>query len=165
MATAMSSSPAILISTLCPLAVKLLTNLSVDPNPGDAFGTLDVFVASDNGAGNFLWARQIGGDGADAVRATGDRSRRKSSGHGEFQKHQHFKRHERLGDQRAGPALVRRAWCWSNLIPSGNFLWARQGSGSALDTGTELMAVDEDGNILETGTFVSGAIFILAPIF
>jgi hypothetical protein len=85
---------------------QTLTNLSVGAGFGDAVGTLDVFVAKYNSAGNFLWARQIGGDGADAVRATATDPAGNLLVLVNSRSPKHFKRHEHSGDQPVG-----RRWC------------------------------------------------------
>jgi Beta-propeller repeat len=137
---------------------QTLTNLSINAGFGDPFQTLDVFVAKYNSAGGFLWARQIGGDSFDAVRATAtdpagnllvmvvSRSTNIFSGMNTLATN------AVAGTGAQSTVLVK-------FDPQGSFLWARQILGSSYeDTGTD-MAVDGNGNIIETGTFASSNFF------
>lgn len=136
---------------------QVLTNQSTFPGSGSSFDTMDVFVAKYDDAGNFLWARQIGGNDTELAAA--------------------------VATDPSGNLLVVVNSASSNIVsgtnvlatnlltstsaqsvvlvkfdPRGNILWARQALGSSYVTANSL-AVDAAGDILEAGSYTSTNLF------
>ena len=134
---------------------------TVDFNPGagvfnlTSAGRLDIFVSKLDSAGNFVWARQMGGtssgsgndvavDGSGNVYTTGSFSGTADfdPGAGAFD----------LTSTGASDIFV------SKLDSAGNFVWARQMGGTNSGSGNDV-AVDGSGNVYTTGHFRGTADF------
>ncbi len=131
-----------------------------DPGAGNftlsGNGFVNAFVSKLDGAGNFVWARGMGGtanvigyavavDGAGNVHTTG-----------------YF---QETADFNPDPAVTLNLTSSggldvyvSKLDGNGNFVWVRQMGGPADDIG-DGVAVDPQGNVLTTGSFVGSADF------
>lgn len=118
-------------------------------------GYYDIFVSTLDASGNFLWAKQFGGatnvaagsiavDAAGNVYTTGnfDGTADFDPGTGTYN----------LTDN-GGDIFV------SKLDPSGNFVWAIQLGGVSGGGGGHSIAVDANGNVYTTGSFVGTADF------
>ena len=131
-----------------------------DPGPGvfnlTASGEFDVFVSKLDSAGNFVWARQLGGDrlelsGGIAVDRSGNVHTT-----GQFYGTTDFD---------PGPSVfnltpIEQADTFVSKLDSvGNFLWARQfGRSSGRN-----VAADDNGNVFTTGSFFGTADFDPGP--
>jgi hypothetical protein len=124
-----------------------------DPGPGTSFitttGQKDIFISKLDAAGNFLWAKNMGGtyiqeaysiavDGSGNVYTTG-----------------YF---GLTADFDPGPGFSYLTSAGTNdifiskLDPAGNFLWAKRIGGLTYDEGYSI-AVDGSGNVYTTGNF------------
>lgn len=130
-----------------------------DPGPGTALlngaGNGDIFFAKYDASGNYVWAKQIGGTGADYCADL----LLDGSGHiflaGAFENTTDF-------DPGAGTANLSSTGAYDGFFakydPSGNYLWAKQISGTN-DASVYSLAVDGTGNIYLTGDFFQTADF------
>ncbi len=134
---------------------------TVDFDPGSGVanltspGSVDVFVWKANSAGNFVWARRLGGGSTDTPTGiTVDNSGNVYitggfEGTGDF-------------DPGSGTAILSSAGGFdafvSKLDSVGNHVWARRMGGSSLDVSTGI-AVDDSGNVYTAGYFQSTADF------
>ncbi|NOU47082.1 MAG: T9SS type A sorting domain-containing protein [Bacteroidales bacterium] len=136
---------------------------SVDFNPGtdvfklDAIGGSDVFISKIDPAGNFVWAKQMGGSNINAgnsitVDATGNvYTTGFFWGTGDFDPGSGTFNLIAYGDK---DIFV------SKLDAGGNFVWAKAmgGGGTAVDIGNSI-AVDASGNVYTTGFYTGTADF------
>jgi hypothetical protein len=130
-----------------------------DPGAGTASltsaGEYDVFVSKLDSAGNYLWARQVGGSGGDTARAIAVDGAASVYTVGYFQGTADF-------DPGAGTGNLTSAgqedMFVSKLDSAGNYVWARQLGGSSDDRGYGI-AVDRGGNVYTTGWFYGTADF------
>lgn len=135
----------------------------LDPGPSVftlvAAGGIDIFVAKLDSAGDFAWARPMGGAGQDggtgvALDAVGN-----IYAAGSF---------SGAADFGASPNLLHltSSGSWDifvcKLDSAGNFVWTRQWGGTAQDTADGL-AVDAVGNVYTTGFFSDTADFDPGP--
>lgn len=122
-----------------------------DPGAGSynltSFGLIDIFVSKLDPNGNFLWAKQMGGNGNDGANAIGIDANGNVFTTGSF---------STTADFDPGPATYNFI-CVGNvdlfvskLDPNGNFLWATQAGGTAGEEGNALF-VDATGNVFTTG--------------
>jgi hypothetical protein len=133
-----------------------------DPGPGtfnlSSAGSIDLFVSKLDSAGNFVWAKQMGGKGSDAssglaVDATGNVY---TTG-----------RFEGTVDFDPGPGVFNLSSVGSpdifvsKLDSAGNFVWAKQMGGKA--GGGAGIAVDGAGSVYATGWFQGTADFDPGP--
>jgi hypothetical protein len=134
-----------------------------DPGPGTfnltSAGNRDIFVSKLDSAGNFVWAKQMGGPGGDfgfpiAVDAAGNVY---TTGH--FQGTADF-------DPGPGTFNLTSAGEYdifvSKLDSAGNFLWAKQMGGTGYADGYGI-ALDVAGNVYTTGYFHGTADFDPGP--
>jgi hypothetical protein len=136
-----------------------------DPGPGvfalHSAGSDDIFVSKLDSAGNFVWARRMGGTafghaewGIDV--AVDDDGNVYTTGL------------FASTDFDAGPGTVNLAAAGtfdmfvSKFDSAGNFVWARQMGGSGDDQGKGV-ALDGDGNVYTTGSFVGRVDFDPGP--
>ncbi|MCO6487452.1 MAG: SBBP repeat-containing protein [Phaeodactylibacter sp.] len=118
----------------------------------------DIFVSKLDASGNLVWAKQLGGDGADygysiAVDADGNVYT--------------VGRFYGTADFDPGPESYNLTGMYnevfvSKLDASGNFLWAKQLGGDGDDIGRSI-AIDADGNVYTTGWFRGTADFDPGP--
>ena len=130
-----------------------------DPGAGTqnltSAGEGDVFVSKLDAAGNFLWAKAMGGTNFDSAKAVA------VDGAGNVYTTGYF---VGTADFDPGPATQNRTSAGgrevfvSKLDPAGNFLWAKAMGGSSTDTG-QGVAVDGAGNVYATGQFLGTADF------
>ena len=127
-----------------------------DPGPGtfnltavEGLGLSDVFVSKLDSAGNFVWARQLGGINTDIGRGVAVDAGGSVYTIGEFQG---------TADFDPGPGTLnltsagQRDVFVSKLDSAGNFVWAKQLGGSNTDRG-RAVALDAAGNVHATGLF------------
>jgi hypothetical protein len=116
-----------------------------------SFGATDIFIVKLGGAGNFIWARQLGGSSGDegksvTVNASGNVfSTGFFSGTADFDPGIPV---TNLVSTASGDVFV------SKLDASGNFVWAKGFGNIAFDTGASI-ALDASGNVYTTGNFGS----------
>jgi len=134
---------------------------TVDFDPGDATtnlssaGSDDIFISKIDLSGNLIWAKRIGGSGADngnsiAIDSTGNvYTTGFFSGTADFDPGAVAFDLTTAGQT---DAFV------SKLDPSGNLLWAKRIGGSSIDAGDSL-AVNSTGNIYTAGRFYATADF------
>jgi len=130
-------------------------SLTVDFDPGAGTSNLtsaggqDIFISKLDAAGNFLWAKSIGGTSHEfsysiAVDGTGNVYTT-----GYFLETADF-------DPGAGTSNLVSAGSYdifiSKLDAAGNFVWAKSMGGTAFDYGNSI-AVDSSGNVYTTGYF------------
>jgi hypothetical protein len=134
-----------------------------DPGPGvynlTSAGSYDIFISKLDAAGNFLWAKSLGGNGADlgysiALDASGNvYATGYFSGSADFD---------------PGPAAYNlvsegsQDIFISKLDSSGNFLWTKAIGGIGDDWGWSL-ALDASSNVYATGFFTSSVDFDPGP--
>ncbi len=128
---------------------------SVDFNPGAGVfnllspGDWDIFVSKLDSAGNFVWAREMGGPGDEVGLAVAVDGSGNVYTTGYINSFTNF-------DPVAGPFNLTSAGgrdiFVSKLDSSGNFVWARQMGGTGDDRGLDV-AVDSSGNVYTTGSF------------
>ncbi|NLF70850.1 MAG: hypothetical protein GX575_17605, partial [Candidatus Anammoximicrobium sp.] len=115
-------------------------------------GYNDVFVSKLDSAGNFLWARGLGGtSGEECESIVVDGSGNVYTA-GTFQATVDFDPGSGSHNLTAANSDV----FVSKLDSAGNFVWARQWGGTASDGGHDI-ALDGTGNLYTTGVFDSGA--------
>ncbi|MBX2888894.1 MAG: SBBP repeat-containing protein [Ferruginibacter sp.] len=124
-----------------------------DPEPATfnltSAGRYDIFISKLNAAGNFLWAKRMGGTDYDYGKSIAVDAAGNIYTTGKF-----------IGtvDFDPGPATFNLTSAGSNdifiskLNAAGNFLWAKRMGGTDHDYG-ESIAVDAAGNIYTTGNF------------
>ncbi len=132
-----------------------------DPSPGvynlTSAGTDDAFVSKLDAAGNFLWARQLGGTGVDYASALAADDAGNVYTTGLFDGTADF-------DPGAGVYNLTTAGAGpletyvSKLDAAGNFVWARRFGGDSGVSGNGV-AVDSQGNVYTTGHFQGTADF------
>lgn len=134
-----------------------------DPGAGTANlvapGNRNVFIAKYSSAGNYLWAKDIGGPSTDEA---GDLAL-DASGNvyvtGSFQNTADF-------DPGPGTATLTSYGSADIFIAkyttAGNYLWAKQMGGTAQDAGRSI-ALDDNGNVCMTGFFGNTADFDPGP--
>jgi hypothetical protein len=137
----------------------LYATVDFDPGPGTfeltgAGGPWDIFVSKLDAAGNFVWARRMGGTGSDAPQAMTLAPDGSVYTTGYFEGTVDF-------DPGAGVTTVTSAGGWdvfvSKLDSGGNFVWAGGMGGTSPDCGAGI-AVGTDGSVYVAGGFVSGTI-------
>ena len=124
-----------------------------DPGAGTAFLTSvwsqDIFFASYDASGNYLWAKGIGGLGVEDVRDIAVDKNDNIFLTGNFAGTADF-------DPDAGYTGLISAGIGDIFIakydPSGNYLWAKQMGSTGIDCGTAI-SIDTSGSIIATGTF------------
>jgi hypothetical protein len=121
------------------------------------FGSLDVFVSKLDASGNFVWAKQLGGIGGEGgVAITVDAAGNVYTT-GSF---------NRAADFNPDPAVTNTLTpsgfnddiFISKLDAAGNYVWAKQLGGSAVDYSAAI-TVDALGNVYTTGVFFGTADF------
>lgn len=124
-----------------------------DPGTGTAYltssGGQDIFISKLDAAGNFIWAKSMGGNAIDisssiAVDGSGNvHSTGFFSGIVDF-------------DPGAGTTNLTSNGIWdifiSKLDAAGNFSWAKNMGGNTVDIGDDI-TVDSSGNVYTTGVF------------
>ena len=119
----------------------------------EAGPSLDIFVSKLDSAGNFVWARHMGGTGSDQGEdvAVDDRGNVYTTGvfHWTADFHPPGIFDLTRGD---GEIFV------SKLDSAGTFVWVRHMGGTSLDVGEDV-AVDDRGNVYTTGLFYHTADF------
>ena len=135
-----------------------------DPGPGEAWlhGTSqEVFVSKLDSAGNYVWARNMGGEGQDYGYSIALDGRGDVYVTGYFAGTADF-------DPGAGTATLTSAGGQdvfvSKLDRDGNYLWARQLGGSGDDAGDDI-AVAAAGNVYSAGYFTGMPDFDPGPGF
>ena len=114
----------------------------------------DIFVAKADPNGNFLWARQAGGNGEDIGDALALDSSANVYVTGYFESNALF---ETAALVTAGTAGVRDMFLVS-YTSGGTFRWVRQAGGVGEDAGSAVVA-DDQGNVYVTGNFTTLATF------
>lgn len=134
---------------------------TVDFDPGagttsfTSFGSVDIFIVKLSPAGNFIWAKQLGGTGYD--QAAGLKVDRAGNVYttGYFQNMADF-------DPGAGVATLTTAGGFdafvSRLNTNGDYVWARKFGGPSSEFGNAI-ALDAAGNVYTTGIFGGTADF------
>jgi hypothetical protein len=129
---------------------------SVDFNPGGQGGLLtadgnntDMFISKFDSAGTFLWAKRIGGTGADSAAFNAFDSEGNIVVAGYFNGTVDFDPSERVETL---TAIVSSEMFIAKFTPTGNYLWAKRIGGTGADRGLNI-AVDSIGNIYSTGKF------------
>lgn len=119
----------------------------------------DIFISKLNALGNFLWAKQIGGTGAQVANSVAVDAVGNVYVTGSFFDGADF-------DPGPGTYFMSSPGNMDVFIlklnSSGNFLWAKQLGGAAEDNGYSI-AVDADGNVYTTGDFEDTADFDPGP--
>lgn len=125
-----------------------------DPGIGTYFltsaGNADVFISKLDASGNLMWVKQMGGTSNDiSTDMTLDAS-------GNILSTGHFEAGTADFDPGPGISSMTAGWGWdifiSKLDAVGNFIWAKQISGTAGES-TWSIASDNSGNIYTTGDF------------
>lgn len=134
-----------------------------DPGPGiynlTAAGA-DVFVLKLDGAGNFVWAKQIGGADADSAYGLTVDGAGNVYAAGVF---------EGIADFDPGPNTFNLQTQGSDsgfvvkLDTAGNFVWAGQMGGPNAPVAVNGIAVDGNGSVVTTGTFIKTVDFDPGP--
>ena len=128
-----------------------------DPGPGTfsltSAGDIDIFVSKLDSAGNFVWAKQMGGGGSGIAMDTAGNVCTTGSFYG-------------TADFDPGPGTFNLTSASQDIFVSkldsaGNFLWAKQMGGTTINDGGQGngIAVDGAGNIYTTGWFKGTADF------
>ncbi len=133
------------------IAGQFFATVGVGPSTFSSLGGYDVFVAKLDAAGNFLWARQIGGSSMQIARAIATDGAGNVILAGEFQG---------TIDLGSGPLVCVGSTdsFLAKYDPSGNLIWAQRGGGSGTTTVAGL-AIDAAGNLHLAGTFEGTAQF------
>jgi len=134
-------------------------NPDTGTNSLTSFGSGDAFIFKQDAAGNFIWARQLGGTSTDFGHAIAldDSGNIYSTGH--FQG---------TGDFDPGPGIYNLTSLGGNEIyvskldSSGNFIWAKQLGGTNNDECVSL-ALDDSGNVHLVGYFIGTSDFDPGP--
>ncbi|HRI25299.1 MAG TPA: SBBP repeat-containing protein [Ferruginibacter sp.] len=139
------------------------SNADFDPGAGvfnlSSFGSADIFVLKLDAAGNFAWAKQMGGSGDDHGNAVAVDNAGNVYTTGWYLA---------AGDYDPGPGVYTLPLSASSgvfvskLDGAGNFVWARQFSGTATNnrvTSGQSIAVDANQNVYTAGGFVDGVDF------
>jgi hypothetical protein len=140
--------------------------MDFDPGPGvDSvmnYGNWDAFIMKLDTAGNYVWAKGIGGSGDDrGIAVTTDAN-------GNVYATGHF---SGTADLNPGPASntlsapFGRGAYLLKLDPAGNYLWAKAviGNGGGEKAGSGI-ALDANNNIYITGHFTESADFNMSPL-
>ena len=112
-------------------------------------GSYDIFITKLNAAGNFVWAKQMGGSGVDIGYAISTDTIGNVYSTGYFRSTADF--NPGAGTFNLISEGIRDIFI-SKLDSSGNFVWAKQMGGTGYDNGTA-MNIDSFGNLLVTGVF------------
>lgn len=139
------------------------STVDFDPGPGIfnlvSNGLEDLFILKLNSAGNFIWAKQIGGVGADACyKAIADDA-------GNIYATGYFRN---TADFDPGPAVFNLTAVGTGIFvlkfdPAGNFVWAKAMTGVNLNTWGMAIALDKRNNVYTTGFFVGPVDFDPGP--
>jgi len=134
-----------------------------DPGPGNydltSAGSLDVFISKLDNAGNFVWARRMGGTKFDAGLGVASDAAGNVFAVGQF---------EGTADFDPGPGIHNLASAGfddvfiSKLDNAGDFVWASQ-LGGTRDDYADSVAIDAAGNVLTVGDFSGTADFDPGP--
>ena len=138
-------------------------NGTADFNPGDgtanqiSAGDTDIFLAKYDASGNYLWAKSVGGTGADRGASLA------LDGSGNVVLTGHFNGTDAIDfDPDAGTDNLTGMGgddiFLAQYDASGNYVWAKGMGGTAADQGTSLV-LDGSGNVLLTGVFNGTADF------
>ncbi len=125
-----------------------------DPGVGisnlTSFGSADVFVSKLDSDGDFIWAKQLGGEGVDIGKSVTVDSGGNVYTVGDFTNTADFD--PGVGTFNiASPANNGEVFV-SKLDSDGDFVWAKNMGGTAQDFGISI-AVDSDGNVYTSGYF------------
>jgi len=134
-----------------------------DPGAGTAnltsAGDLDIFITKFNAAGNFIWAKRIGGSGTEFSYGLGLDASGNVYATGTFSGTVDF-------DPGAGTANLTSVALTDIFIikldAAGNYVWAKK-FGFA-DERVQGIAVDASGNVYTTGTFLGSVDFDPGPV-
>ena len=133
-----------------------------DPGAGEAnltsAGGNEVFVSKLDSSGNFVWAKGLGGTGADVGRSIALDSSRNVYTTGFFFGTADFDPGAGTTANLTAPIGGSAEVFVSKLDSSGNFVWAKGLGGTIADTGRSI-AVDSSGNVYTTGNFQGTADF------
>lgn len=124
-------------------------------------GSLDVFIAKYDAAGNYLWAKKIGGSSSagDAGRSIAVDASGNVYAIGDFTGTAYFDHpNNTVSLTSAGNGDIFIA----KYDASGNYLWAKKMGGSGADYGNSI-ALDASGNVYATGNFRGTADFDPSP--
>jgi len=138
---------------------------TVDFDPGlatynlTASGSFDIFISKLDAAGDFVWAKKIGGSGGDHGEGLSLDAAGNVYTTGDFQTTSDF-------DPGTGTFNLTSAGSWdifvSKLDAAGNFVWAKSMGGAGGDHGLDIV-LDAAGNIYSTGSFSQTADFDPGP--
>lgn len=134
---------------------------TVDFDPGSnifnltSFGSSDIFISKLDSNGNFIWAKQLGGDNFDLGSTVAIDSNGNIYITGVFSSIANF-------DPGTGTYNLTSAGSVDAFVckldPIGNFIWAKRMGGPGDDGGTDLV-VDASGAVYTIGTFSNSADF------
>jgi len=140
-------------------------SVDFDPGPGTfnlaAVDSWDVFISKLDSAGNFVWAKRLGGSLVESASGVAVDASGNVYTVGVF---------EETADFDPGPgrfpltSLGQSDVFISNLDGDGNFVWAKQ-FGGLESVGASHLALDADGNIYTVGSFENTADFDPGPGF
>ncbi|HKQ37974.1 MAG TPA: SBBP repeat-containing protein [Verrucomicrobiae bacterium] len=117
-------------------------------------GSSDIFIAKADPNGNFLWARQAGGNGEDIGDAIALDAAANVYVTGYFETNAVFETTTLVA---AGTTGLRDMFL-ASYTSAGNFRWVRQAGGVGEDAGSAV-AADDQGNVYVTGSFTTPATF------
>ncbi len=112
-------------------------------------GGYDIFISKLDASGNFLWAKQIGGNGVDNGQCITTDIEGNVYTTGYFRNTTDFDPGEGIFEL---TSVGNRDVFTSKLDASGNFIWAKQTGGISLDNGFSI-TTDVFGNVFTTGGF------------